>query len=299
MRTSRADENWTGIKHDLDRERIGNNVVNIQTILDYRVTLGITERWSLSTSLPWLHGSWSVPLPAVPPGPRYRQDAEGFGDITLTPRFWLLAPRENPHGNIQLGLGVKCPTGDENATDLFPDINGNNPMQRPVDVSIQPGDGGWGGIVDLGGFRDVGPVRLFLAGTYLVNPREENRTLSTASALLGTPAVVPDLRYNSVADQYLLQGGASVPLGAGWGGSVSVRWEGVPPRDRIGGNSGFRRPGYTVSVAPGLSWHHGATTLSLSVPITTMRNRQEDAEGRSGDATFSDWSIIAGVTWRF
>jgi hypothetical protein len=30
-----------------------------------------------------------------------------------------------------------------------------------------------------------------------------------------------------------------------------------------------------------------------------MRNRQEDAAGRAGDATFSDWSILFGVTWRF
>lgn len=230
---------------------------------------------------------------------RYRQDSTGFGDITLTPRFWLLDPEANPRGNIQFGLGVKCPTGDEGVKDLFPDINGNNLMQRPVDVSIQPGDGGWGAVFDLNAFRDAGPARLFLAGTYLVNPRETNRTLSTPSVLVGAPAVDPGIRYNSVADQYLLQGGVSLGLGDGWGGSVSVRWEGVPPRDRVGGNEGWRRPGYTVSVAPGLTWTKGATTISLSVPVTTMRNRQEDAEGRAGDATFADWSIMLGVTWRF
>jgi hypothetical protein len=30
-----------------------------------------------------------------------------------------------------------------------------------------------------------------------------------------------------------------------------------------------------------------------------MRNRQEDAEGRAGDATFADWAVLAGITWRF
>lgn len=230
---------------------------------------------------------------------RYEQDSRGFGDLTLTPRFWVLDPRTNPRGNVQVGLGLKCPTGDEEVEDRFPDITGTNFMQRPVDVSIQPGDGGWGGALDLSAFRDAGPLRLFLSGTYLLNPRETNRTLSTPSVLIGPSAVDPGIRYNSVPDQYLLTGGASVSLGAGWGGSVAVRWEGVPARDRIGGNDGWRRPGYTVSVAPGLSWTEGAMTLSLSVPITTMRNRQEDAEGRAGDATFADWAVIAGITWRF
>lgn len=271
----------------------------MQNILDYRVTLGVTERWSLATSLPWLQGSWSLPLPVAKGAPRYQQDSEGFGDLTLTPRFWVLDPSENRSWNLQVGIGVKCPTGDENVKDLFPDITGGNLAQRPVDVSIQPGDGGWGGILDLTAFRDVGRARLFLAGTYLVNFREQNRTLSTPSVLVGPAVVDPGIRYNSVPDQYLLQGGVTYPLGKGWGGNVSVRWEGVPPRDRVGGNDGWRRPGYTVSVAPGVTWSRGPATVYLNVPITTMRNRQEDAEGRAGDATFADWAILAGITWRF
>jgi hypothetical protein len=299
MKWSRADENWSGIKHDLDRERNRNNVVNEQTVLDYRVTLGITDRWSAGMSVPWIRGSWSVPLPLLPAGPRREQDAEGFGDLVVGPRLWLLDPRANPRGNVQVGLGLKVPTGDAGVRDRFPDLTGANVRDRPVDVSIQPGDGGWGAAFDLDAFRDVGRARLFLGGTYLFNPRETNRTFSTASALLGPSNVAPRIRFNSVPDQYLAQAGVAFPLGSGLGASVALRWEGVPPRDRFGGNDGFRRPGYTVSVAPGLSWTLGTATFSLTVPITTQRNRQEDAAGMAGDATFARWSILAGVTFRF
>jgi hypothetical protein len=274
-------------------------VINEQWILDYRVVLGITDRWSIGASVPYLEGSWSLPLPFLPAGPRREQDAKGFGDILVTPRVWLLDPKSHPRGNVQVGLGLKVPTGEENAKDRFPDFSGSNVANRPVDVSIQPGDGGWGAAFDLNAFRDVGRARLFLGGTYLFNPRETNRTHSTASALLGAANVDERIRFNSVADQYLAQAGVAFGLGRGFGASVAWRWEGVPPRDRFGGNDGFRRPGYTVSVAPGLSYTAGSTTFSLSVPITTQRNRQEDAEGMAGDATFARWSILAGVTIRF
>jgi hypothetical protein len=299
VKYSRADENWSGTEHDLDRERVGNNVINRQTIFDLRTTVGISERFSATLSVPWVRGSWAVPLPLVPPGTRHEQDAEGFGDIVLTGRLWTLDPSENPHGNFQVGLGLKMPTGEEDARHVYPDIQGDDFRPRAVDVSIQPGDGGWGGVLDVGGFKDVGDWRLFLQGTYLANPREQNRTRSTATELVGA-SVLPDyLVFNSVPDQYFLQAGATIALGANFGAGASVRWEGVPQRDLFGGEDGFRRPGYAVSVAPALSWTSGAWTLAVSVPITTMRNRMENSHGDPGDATFADWAIIAGVSFRF
>jgi hypothetical protein len=299
MKTSRADENYSGIKHDLDRERLGNNVVNRQTILDLRTTLGISERWSASLSVPWVRASWAVPLPLVPAGTRHEQSAEGFGDLVLTPRLWLLDPSEHPDGNLQVGLGLKAPTGREDARHDYPDLQGDDFRRRFVDVSIQPGDGGWGAVLDLSGFRDWGPVRLFANGTYLVNPREQNRTLSTPSELVGPSVVADHIRFNSVPDQYFLQAGAALPLGRGFGATVALRWEGVPQRDLVGGEDGWRRPGYTVAVAPGLTWSRGDWSISASVPITTMRNRMENARGEPGDSTFADWALIVGVSVRF
>lgn len=249
--------------------------------------------------MPWFRGSWAVPLPLVPAGTRHEQDAEGFGDAVLAARFWTLSPSENPAGNLQVALGIKVPTGEEGARHDYPDLQGDDFRRRFVDVSIQPGDGGWGALLDLNAFRDAGPVRLFAQGSYLANPREQNRTLSTASELVGASLLPPHLRFNSVPDQYFVQAGAALGLGSGFGAGAAVRWEGVTQRDLFGGEDGFRRPGYTVSVAPSLSWTSGKWTLALSVPITTMRNRMENARGEPGDATFADWALLLGLSVRF
>jgi hypothetical protein len=299
-RYSRSDEHYSGIQHQLDRNRLAINVVNEQHLLDLRLTYALSDRWSLSASEPFLIGTWSLPLPMSPtPGPRREQDAMGFGDLTLTPRVWLWDPSCHAHGNVQVGLGLKVPTGADDLHDRFPDLSGGNVRTRPVDVSIQPGDGGWGAVADLLAFRDWGPFRFSAGGSYLFNPRESNRTPSTASALLGLAAAPPEIRYNSVPDQYLVQAGVSAPLGRGFGAGIVARWEGVPPRDRFGGNDGFRRPGYSVSAGPALSWTVERTTIALSVPRTLMRNRQRDARGASGDATFADFAVFLSVTVRF
>ncbi len=300
LRHSRADEHYTGIRHDLDRERRDNGVVNVQDLLDLRVTSGLTDRWSLSASLPFLRGSWSLPLPVGPPtGPRERQESFDRGDLTLTPRLWLLDPACHPHGNLQVGLGLKVPTGSPDETDRYPDAAGRHRRSRPVDASIQPGDGGWGGVVDLLAYRDAGPLRLFAGGSYLLNPRESNRTPSLPSALLGPARVPGHMRTNSVPDQFLVVAGFSAPLGRGLGAGISARWEGVPPRDRFGGNDGFRRPGYLVAVGPSVSWNPDRTTFSLSVPRTVFRNAQRDFRGVPGDATFANWALLFSVTIRF
>ncbi|MEZ4740515.1 MAG: hypothetical protein R2818_14425 [Flavobacteriales bacterium] len=76
-------------------------------------------------------------------------------------------------------------------------------------------------------------------------------------------------------------------------------------RDLIGGSAGFRRPGYVLSVEPGLDWMRGRHDLFLSVPIAMVRNRLQsvtDKENseitgtyRQGDAAFADYLI--NVTW--
>ena len=44
--------------------------------------------------------------------------------------------------NLIVGGGMKMPTGNNEATDVFPDGNGNNNAERFVDISVHPGDGG-------------------------------------------------------------------------------------------------------------------------------------------------------------
>jgi hypothetical protein len=288
------------------RERLGNNVRNVQNLLDLRGEYRIDERWSVGASVPWMMGSWAIPLPIPLPigtpghGPRYSQRTSGLGDVSLTGRAWLFDPACNPDANVQFGLGVEFPTGDDGAKERFPNVAGQRPRLRPVDTSIQPGDGGWGVIAELNAFQDLGEdVRLFFSATYLAQPREDNGTLSIASVLFRPSIIAPHLRYNSVPDQYLGVVGAAVRVADGVSLSAALRIEGVPPRDRWGGNDGFRRPGYTVSVVPGVTFSWDRYTVGISAPIAVQRNRQKNARGEPGDATFADSSLFVSFGVRF
>ena len=82
---------------------------------------------------------------------------------------------------------------------------------------------------------------------------------------------------------------------------VGGRIEGVPVRDVIGGSDGFRRPGYAISVEPGVAYWAGRHLISLAVPIALYRNRTQSVpdEERNGhgDAAFADWILLLGWTF--
>lgn len=89
------------------------------------------------------------------------------------------------------------------------------------------------------------------------------------------------------------------------GGSI----EGVPSEDLIGGSAGYRRPGYAISVEPGVNYVRNRYNLNLSVPIAVARNRTqsyedkirtvESGEYRHGDAAFADYLINFSMSYRF
>ena len=86
--------------------------------------------------------------------------------------------------------------------------------------------------------------------------------------------------------------------------SGGIRLEGVPVRDIIGGDTGFRRPGIAVSFEPAFNIIvKGKNSATLSVPIAIYRNRfqsvPDKARGAHGDAAFADYLILAGYSRRF
>ncbi len=111
----------------------------------------------------------------------------------------------------------------------------------------------------------------------------------------------------SVADQYLLQAGTgyAVPKVRGLAFTGTARIEGVPARDLIGGEDGFRRPGYAVSVGPGLMYSRGRDTWSVSAPIAVHRDRTRSVPDRArgpsnhGDAAFADYVLLIGYSRTF
>ena len=297
-----SDTHYSGSEHQRVREREQTFVVNTQQALDIGVSYAATERLSLTLGIPLVRASWAVPTPIRPvPGPREKQEAEGLGDVSLTGRYWLFAP-ESRH-NVSLGLGVKAPTGEYDVTQVYRNIDGTNPAVKAVDQSVQPGDGGWGVLFDVQAFRQCRRATLFASGTYLANPRDTNGTPSILVGLGVSNAAFAreGILVNSVPDQYLVRMGAVLPIGStGLGASLAYRVEGLPRYDLIGDSHGWRRPGYEMFVEPGLVYSKGVSTFSLNVPIGFYRNREPNPySGREGDATFPDYIVLAGVSYRF
>ena len=80
--------------------------------------------------------------------------------------------------------------------------------------------------------------------------------------------------------------------------------EGVPVHDLVGGSDGFRRPGYAVSIEPGVSLAIGSWSIMVNTPVAVYRNRQasvlEQAAGmESVAAGFADLVVTCSVSKRF
>ena len=269
--------------------------------IDLQATYAFTPRYSATLTMPFMHGDRSTVLDHD--GTRHTTSAGGLGDVRLVGNAWLFDPGKSTNGNISLGIGVKAPTGDEKATDTFHKPTGHE--IRPVDVSIQPGDGGWGIHLDLAGYQKIiDRLYGYVSGFYLVNPREENDAVATAPY---PPPPNPNaaVRNNSVPDQYMGRIGLSYVIWPEQGLSLSFggRVDGIPTRDLVGGSEGFRRPGYSVYVEPGVSWTRGQNAFNLFTPVMVAVNRQkniyDDRFGTHGPAVFADFLIIASFSRKF
>ena len=85
--------------------------------------------------------------------------------------------------------------------------------------------------------------------------------------------------------------------------------EGIPVYDFIGGSKGFRRPGYVISVEPGLRYRFSKLNFFASVPVALSRNRTQSVTDKEssvlqnqvvhGDAAFADYSLNMGLAYRF
>jgi hypothetical protein len=292
-----SDRHFVGTDEQEQREEEGSQVKNTVYTFDLGLTYGLSERNSVSISLPFQIADRSQRINGLE-GERNVTTARGIGDLIVTARRWMVDPSGDPSGNYQLGFGLKFPTGQPNASDTFKFVDENGDPareQRTVDQSIQPGDGGFGFTVDLNAFQRFNDdLATYVNGVYLFNPMETNgvdtfRGRDTESIM-------------SIPDSYLAR------LGLQWAPverftiGLGGRMEGVPTRDVIGGSDGFRRPGYAISVEPSIAYWTGKSVFSIAVPIAVERNRtrsvSDEELGRHGDAAFADWILLVGWSFR-
>lgn len=292
------------VGHEEQKNRITEHseVINRINQPDVSITRKYPKGWRFTVSLPYLIAERSSPIRDPNTNAvvdRGETTAKGLGDVTLVGRKWLWDPAEDPKGNISLGFGGKIPTGDNNVVDTRTRISNGafTNTEQTVDQSVQPGDGGFGIILDLQMYRRFAGKRFaaYLNGTYLANPQRDSGVRTYRSGA-GEEVM-------SIADQYIARTGIAWYPGEGWGLSLGWRIEGVPVFDLIGSSGGFRRPGYAMSAEPGVSWTRGAHTFSLQMPIAIDRTRQRSVadreNGSAGDAAFADYLFIGGYIRRF
>ena len=154
--------------------------IDVHTI-SLGLTYAVTDRVRVSIAAPFQTGRLSF---IEEDGLRHTERVTDLGDVTVTGGAWLFNPRQGPNGNVMLGLGLKMPTGSHRDSVEF--FTKTGPAQRLADPSIQPGDGGWGIIMQLQAFQLVLPGALaYLSASYLLNPRVQTE------ATIGRPIGLP------------------------------------------------------------------------------------------------------------
>jgi len=293
-----SDRHFVGDDEQEDREEEGSQVKNTVYTFDLGLTYGLTDRTTLSVSLPYLIADRSQLISGLEPD-RNVTTARGIGDLIVTARRWMIDPTLDPQFNYQLGFGVKLPTGQPNASDTFKFVNEDGEPdreQRTVDQSIQPGDGGFGFTIDLSAFQKIGTqLALYGNGTYLFNPMETNG--------VDTFRGRDNESIMSIPDSYFARAGVQWSPFDHYTFGIGGRIEGVPVEDIIGGDDGFRRPGYAISIEPSVSYWAGRSIFSIAVPIAAYRNRTksvpDEENDRHGDAAFADWILLVGWSFTF
>ena len=287
---------FVGPEEQHERAEDRSQVKNTIHLAEVGIRYNANPQWSFSLNVPYFTAERSSPLRqngvVVD---RALTEADGLGDAILSARRLLWKPLEHPDGNISMGLGVKIPTGDyDDYDDRERIVNGQRVFSdESVDQSIQPGDGGWGILMELQYFQRIGRSNgaVYASTTYLANPRGTN--------------CVPTFRNNvgeeimSVSDQYLARAGAKLCRQELEG----IRREpGAPARRRPGRGPDRRQrrlppAGLRHLGRAGVSYTNGPYTFALSVPYALYRNRTRSVAdravpGRHGDAAFADYVIL-------
>ena len=295
-------KHFVGKEEQKQRVAEGTDVRNWSNSFDFGLTYAVNDRLNIALNVPYnenkrssLYEHYGNAIETNPERKRHFTYSKGVGDIRLSSSYWILDPKTHLKGNFSIGLGIKAPTGDANVQGDFFKLDKNKKeyiVRKSVDQSIQLGDSGWGGSIEIQGYQAV----------------FKNATLYYNGFYLFSPKVVNELTNLSVPDQFAARLGLNYNVLPKKGIALSLggRLEGLPAIDAIGKSEGSRRPGYIVSLEPGIIWMNQVHTLALNVPVALARNRtkswsdrQDPAGLKHGDAAFADYFISATYSYRF
>ncbi|HET7898377.1 MAG TPA: hypothetical protein VFL47_11915, partial [Flavisolibacter sp.] len=241
-------KHFVGTEEQKERVEKGTEVINHTLATELSLTRQLSNRWALGFFAPIISNARSSKYEhygnnSESPNARRNTHSFGLGDVRLAAYYWLADPAKMHNGNVQLGAGIKLPTGDYRYQDYFWK-NDSTKVLGPVDQSIQLGDGGTGFSLEANSYLNLSrSVSLFANGFYLFNPREQNGVSTARGGATSPTSVVYGSDVMSVPDQFMFRLGASYVV-EHFNFSGGMRIEGVPAHDAIGGSNGFRRPGY-------------------------------------------------------
>ena len=295
FRTYSSFRHYVGTVYQIQRQQKHNAVVNHVDLFEEDINYQFTPRLSFIATIPALeatrHGQGS--------NTNYYRSG-GIGDVTMGVQSWIFRPPTENHGNVSISTQLKLPTGINDAKGTSITKSGTA-QTEPFDESIQPGDGTWGFSLATEAYHPVyWQTTAYFTGSWLFSPQDTTGVKTFRSA--------PGEDVVSATDQYLWRGGFSRPVtglkvARGLALSIGGRMEGVPVRDAFGSSNGFRRPGYVISIEPGLMYARGRYMFYASGPWAMERNRKisvtDLANHSHGDAAFADYTIIAGFSRTF
>lgn len=299
---------YVGATYQKQRQVLGNEVINNAYTMDMAIYRILNPRWSLMLDLPISANARSQTYLQNGIYHRFSTHAFGAGDIRFAVYRWLVDPVKMPKGNLQVGLGLKFATGDDNVQDYFK-TSDSTKTYGPVDQSIQLGDGGTGITLELNGYYNFSHrVGLYGNFFYLSNPRDQNGISNAHGATPSASSIANGSNIMSVPDQYLVRAGVSLQFDR-LNISAGLRDDCLPVHDLIGASDGFRRPGFIISAEPGVTYVFNKISLYSYVPIALVRNRTQSVPDKittaltgvytHGDAAFANCVVNIGANIRF
>ncbi|MFN5422649.1 MAG: hypothetical protein ACK5AO_05230 [bacterium] len=308
-RSFKSYKHFVGLVEQKERVENKTEVINHSFSTDLFIQRNINSKYAIGCNIPIIsnvrsslyeHGGNN----AGPAG-RHATHSFGIGDLRIVGYAWLKDPINMPRWNVQLGVGLKLPTGDYNYTDYFYK-NDTTKILGPVDQSIQLGDGGTGMSIEVNSFYAfTHQFSVYGNFFYLSNPREQNGVSTARGGTPSTTSIAYGSNTMSVPDQYMYRVGVSY-MNKHISANIAIRKDGIPAIDVIGKSGGFRRPGYVVAIEPGMAYKHKKITYFINTPIALQRNRTQSVPDKirtqksgvyyKGDAAFADYLINIGAS---
>lgn len=295
---------FSGPTENVSRAQLGTEVQSKTNLDDVVVTYQVTPRVSLTGTIPFLYASRRLESQYA------TLYTSGLSDITVGAQSWVRSPRSEKAGtnNAQIGLSLLVPSGNDRQNNVVATTYGGPTSTQYPDYSVQPGGGSWGMVMSGQAFQNLGNGTMaFIDGNYVMTQGGyHDFWTSHGGTASGPPAATAGMtQFDAIQDQYMVEIGMSHPAPRikGLNLSLAVRDEGVPARNLIGNDLGFKRPGFGIALTPGFIYTRGNNALQFSVGKVMIRDRTKSVAEKingvhEGDAAFANYVWMAGYTLR-